>query len=196
MIASIRGEILDREDGQLLIDVNGLGYQVNVPLPLSDDVEIGQHIFLRTHLHVRENELTLFGFSDLEEVEIFHTLLKVQGIGPKVALAIQSHLSVETLKQAVARDEAAALTRVPGIGAKKAKQIVFQLKGKITLDDIFDTAPVAVVNDSDGEVVAALTTLGYSVVEAQTALQSLPKDAADESVEEKIRLALSNLARV
>jgi Holliday junction DNA helicase RuvA len=146
-----------------------------------------------THLHVREQELTLFGFSDREELELFRTLLKVQGIGPKVALAILSHLPSETLRQAVAREEAALLARVPGIGPKKAKQIVFQLRDKVGLDDVFIGA--VPISDTDGEVIAALTTLGYSVVEAQSALQQLPKEAKNESLEEKIRLALGSLAR-
>ena len=164
------------------------------PTTLLDLLEVGVKTQLYTHLHVREQELTLFGFPDKEELELFRTLLKVQGIGPKVALAILSHLPAETLRQAIARGEAALLSRVPGIGPKKAKQIVFQLKDKVGLEDVFvTTAPLA---DSDGEVIAALTALGYSVVEAQMALQQLSKEARQESVEEKIRLALSSLARL
>jgi Holliday junction DNA helicase RuvA len=121
-------------------------------------------------------------------------LLKVQGIGPKVALAILSHIPAETLRQAIAREEAALLARVPGIGPKKAQQIVFQLKDKVGLEDIFVSA--VPISDADGEVIAALTTLGYSVVEAQAALQQLPKESRDESVEEKVRLALSSLAKL
>lgn len=196
MIASLQGTVIDRQDGELIVEVNGVGYQVFVPTPVSDAAEVGRQAQLRTHLHVRERELTLFGFADAEELDIFRTLISVSGIGPKVALAIQSSLSVETLKQAVARDEAAALTRVPGIGAKKAKQIVFQLKGKITYDDVFDMPSAPVIHDSDGEVVEALTTLGYSLVEAQMALQNLPPDSREAPVEDKIRLALSNLARL
>jgi Holliday junction DNA helicase RuvA len=143
---------------------------------------------------VREQELTLFGFADKEELELFRTLLKVQGIGPKVALAILSHIPAETLRQAIAREEAALLARVPGIGPKKAQQIVFQLKDKVGLEDIFVSA--VPISDADGEVIAALTTLGYSVVEAQAALQQLPKESRDESVEEKVRLALSSLAKL
>ena len=139
--------------------------------------------------------MTLFGFPDAEQLDLFRTLLKVQGIGPKVAVAILSTLSLESLKQAVAQNEAAILSRVPGIGPKKAKHIVFQLKGKITADDIFTPAAMA-ISDDDGEVMAALTTLGYSIVEAQTALQNLPDDAKNEPVEEKIRLALSGLAKL
>ncbi len=194
MIGSLRGEIIDKEEDGLLIEVGGMGFSVLVPTTLLDILEVGVRTQLYTHLHVREQELTLFGFPDKEELELFRTLLKVQGIGPKVALAILSHLPAETLRQAIAREEAALLSRVPGIGPKKAKQIVFQLKDKVGLEDIFVSAtPIA---DSDGEVIAALTTLGYSVVEAQSALQQLPKEAREESIEEKVRLALSSLARL
>jgi Holliday junction DNA helicase RuvA len=157
-------------------------------------LETGMQTQLFTHLHVREQELTLFGFPDKEELDLFRTLLNVQGIGPKVALAILSHLPVETLRQAVAREEAALLARVPGIGPKKAKQIVFQLRDKVGFEDVFvGSTPIS---DTDGEVIAALTSLGYSVVEAQAALQQLPKEAKDESIEEKVRIALSSLARL
>lgn len=193
MIGSLRGEIIDKEEDRFLIEVAGVGYEVLAPVTLLDVLERGKHTQIFTHLHVREQELTLFGFTDKEELDLFRTLLKVQGIGPKVALAILSHLPSETLRQAVAREEAALLARVPGIGPKKAKQIVFQLKDKVGLDDVFlTTTPIS---DTDGEVIAALTTLGYSVVEAQSALQQLPKESKDESVEEKVRIALSSLAR-
>ncbi|HEX9926128.1 MAG TPA: Holliday junction branch migration protein RuvA [Anaerolineae bacterium] len=194
MIGSLRGEIIDKEENALLIEVSGVGYYVLAPTTLLDVLEIGMQTQLFTHLHVREQELTLFGFPDEEELDLFRTLLHVQGIGPKVALAILSHLSVETLRQAVAREEAALLARVPGIGPKKAKQIVFQLRDKVGFEDIFVTSTP--ISDTDGEVIAALTTLGYSVVEAQAALQQLPKEARDESIEEKIRIALSSLARL
>jgi Holliday junction DNA helicase RuvA len=194
MIGSLRGEIIDKDEDSLLIEVGGVGFSVLAPTTLLDVLEVGVKTQLYTHLHVREQELTLFGFPDKEEMELFRTLLKVQGIGPKVALAILSHLPAETLRQAIAREEAALLARVPGIGPKKAKQIVFQLKDKVGLEDIFvSAAPIA---DSDGEVIAALTALGYSVVEAQSALQQLPKEAKEESVEEKVRLALSSLAKL
>ena len=193
MIGSLRGEIIDKEENGLLIEVGGVGYYVLAPTTLLDILDIGVKTQLFTHLYVREQELTLFGFPTKEELELFRTLLKVQGIGPKVALAILSHIPAETLRQAVAREEAALLARVPGIGPKKAKQIVFQLKDKVGLEDVFASA--VPISDHDSEVIAALTTLGYSVVEAQAALQNLPKEAKNESVEEKVRLALSSLAR-
>jgi Holliday junction DNA helicase RuvA len=193
MIGSLRGEIIDKDEAGLLIEVNGVGFYVLAPTTLLDVLEVGVKTQIFTHLHVREQELTLFGFPDREELELFRTLLKVQGIGPKVALAILSHLPAETLRQAVAREEAALLARVPGIGPKKAKQIVFQLKDKVGLEDIFMASTP--IGEGDSEVIAALTALGYSVVEAQAALQQLPQEAKEESVEEKIRLALSGLAK-
>jgi Holliday junction DNA helicase RuvA len=193
MIGSLRGEIIDKEEGGLVIDVGGVGYYVQAPTTLVDMLEIGVRTQLFTHLYVREQELTLFGFPDKEELELFRTLLKVQGIGPKVALAILSHIPAETLRQAIAREEAALLARVPGIGPKKAKQIVFALKDKVGYEDIFVSATP--ISDTDSEVIAALTTLGYSVIEAQAALQQLSKEARGEPVEEKVRLALSSLAR-
>src|SRR5512136_448620 len=173
MIGSIRGEIIEKGENDLLG---------------------GGLVTLYTHLHVRENELTLYGFAEREELELFRTLLGVQGIGPKVALAILSHVPVETLRQAVAREEAALLTRVPGVGPKKARQIVFALRDKIGIEDVWAAGPT--ITDADNEVLAALTSLGYSVAEAQAALRALPPEAREEPVEEKVRLALSSLARL
>lgn len=194
MIGSLRGEIIDKEENGVLIEVGDVGYYVLTPTTLLDMLDIGMKTQIFTHLHVREQELTLFGFPDKEELELFRVLLKVQGIGPKVALAILSHIPGETLRQAIAREEAALLARVPGIGPKKAKQIVFQLRDKIGLEDIFVTT--SPISDTDSEVIAALTALGYSVVEAQAALQQLPQEVKNEPVEEKVRVALSSLARL
>jgi len=193
MIGSLRGEIVSKEEDRALIEVQGVGYVILAPIPLLDSLSVGMQTQIFTHLHVREQELTLFGFPDQEELDLFRTLLKVQGIGPKVALAILSHLPSETLRQAVAREEAALLARVPGIGPKKAKQIVFQLRDKVGLEDIFIGATP--LTDGDGEVIAALTSLGYSVVEAQAALQQLPKEAQEATIEEKVRIALGSLAK-
>jgi len=193
MIGSLRGEVIDKTEDSLLLEVSGVGYVVQAPTTLLDTLEVGVKTQIFTHHHIREQEMMLFGFVDKEELELFRTLLKVQGIGPKVALAILSHIPAETLRQAVASGEAAILARVPGIGPKKAKQIVFQLKDKIGFEDIFVAAMP--ISDTDGEVIAALTTLGYSVVEAQAALQQLPTEVKNESIEEKVRVALSSLAR-
>jgi Holliday junction DNA helicase RuvA len=193
MIGSIRGEIIEKGDDYLLVDVNGVGYVAYTPTNLLDRLD-GGFVTLYTHLHVRETELTLYGFADREELELFRTLLGVQGIGPKVALSILSYMPQEALREAVAREEAALLARVPGIGPKKARQIVFALRDKIEVEDVWAAGPT--ITHADTEVIAALTALGYSVAEAQAALRALPEKAREETVEEKVRLALSSLAKL
>ena len=193
MIGRIRGEIVEKREDSLLVDVGGVGFVVHAPTNLLDELD-GRSVTLFTHLHVREAELTLYGFSDRESLQLFRTLLSVPGIGPKVALAILSHMPVETLRQAVARDEVALLARVPGIGPKKARQIVFALKDKLGAEDVWAAGPA--ITDADSEVLAALTVLGYSAAEAQAALRALPAESRQESVEERVRMALSSLARL
>jgi Holliday junction DNA helicase RuvA len=193
MIGRIRGEIVEKGEGYLLIDVNGVGFVVHSPANLLDRLD-GGLVTLYTHLHVRETELTLYGFAEREELELFRVLLSVQGIGPKVALAILAHVPLETLQQAVTQEETALLARVPGIGPKKARQIIFVLKDKIGVEDVWTAGPT--ITDADSELVAALTALGYSVAEAQAALRALPAESRTEPVEERIRLALSSLSRL
>ena len=193
MIGRIRGEVKEKGEDTVLVDVNGMGFVIHSPATLLDGLE-GGFVTLYTHLHVRENDLTLYGFADREELQLFRTLLSVQGIGPKVALSILSHVPIETLRQAVAREEAALLARVPGIGPKKARQIVFVLKDKIEIEDVWAGGPT--ITDADSEVVSALTSLGYSVSEAQAALRALPPEAQQQPLEERVRLALSNLSKL
>jgi Holliday junction DNA helicase RuvA len=145
---------------------------------------------LYTHLVVREDDLSLYGFADQDERALFETLLKVSGIGPRIALAIISTLTVERLKNAVAREEPEVLTRVPGIGKKLAQKLILELKDKLAIDHV---TGLAAISDIDTDVLAALTSLGYSVVEAQTAIQAIPRDAPND-VEERVRLALQYFA--
>ena len=193
MIGRIQGEIVEKGSDFVLVDVNGVGFVIHPPLALLDELDAGI-VCLHTHLHVRENELTLYGFGERESLQLFRTLLSVQGIGPKVALAIISHIPMDTLRQAIAREEVALLARVPGIGPKKARQILFVLKDKIVGEDVFASGPM--LTDAGSEVLAALTTLGYSVAEAQAALRSLSEEARQQPVEEQVRLALSSLSRL
>lgn len=188
MIASLEGTVAAIGDNYLVIMVGGVGFQVyvldNVLHSLSG---LGIHVRLFTHLHVRENDLTLYGCASQEELEIFRLLLGVSGIGPKIALAVLSTLSPQSLRTAVTQEQADVLAQVPGLGLKTARRVIFQLKDKMALGESLAAPPLT---DQDAEVIAALTSLGYSVVEAQTALQSLPHDA-DLSLEERIRLALA-----
>jgi len=187
MIATLRGEITQIENNALVVEVGGFGMRVFVPTPLRGRVKVGEVAFLYTHLIVRETELTLYGFETQPDRELFNLLLGVAGIGPKVALSVLSTMNIEAVQRAVFGDEPELLSRVPGVGKKSAQKIALHLKDRLKPVDTL--ASVAAMSDSDSEVLAALTALGYSVVEAQAALQSLPKEAPDD-VEERLRLAL------
>ena len=187
MIATLRGEISQVEDNALVVEVGGVGIRVFVPAQLRIRVKAGEAAYLFTHLIVREDALTLYGFESQSDRELFTILLGVDGVGPKVALSVLSTMTLDAVQRAVFTDEGELLSRVPGVGKKTAQKIALHLKDKLKPTDAL--ARVASMSDADSEVLAALTSLGYSVVEAQTALQSLPKDAPDDT-EERLRLAL------
>jgi len=187
MIATLRGEIAQIEDGALIVEVGGVGLRVFVPAPLRTRVKTGEAAFLFTHLVVREDALTLYGFESQADRDLFNMLLGVDGVGPKVALSVLSTMTVDSVQRAVFAEEAELLSRVPGVGKKTAQKIALHLKDKLKPLDALKQ--VAAMSDADAEVLAALTALGYSVVEAQSAIQSLPKDAPQD-VEERLRVAL------
>ncbi|MCA9933873.1 MAG: Holliday junction branch migration protein RuvA [Ardenticatenaceae bacterium] len=190
MIASLSGNVLKIETTSLIIGVGGVGVRVFVPRTVLEDVGgAGRHIKLHTHLIVRETELTLYGFETEEDLHLFEILLGVNGVGPKVGLAILGTLSPELLKSAIMREETAVLQRVPGIGKKTAERIMFQLRDKLDLSSL-ETA-VSFVSDVDADVIDFLTGLGFSIVEAQSALQNLPREA--KTVDERVQLALQYL---
>lgn len=191
MIASIRGEILAAGDQYLIVAVGGIGLQIHVPLLLSKKAKIGDEIFLFTSLIVREDSLSLYGFEEDQEKTYFELFLGVNGIGPRTALAAVSTLSVDLIRRAVIGEQADVFSRIPGVGKKGAQKILLHLQGKIDGDSIMGAIHV---QDVDMEVLDALTGLGYSVVEAQSALQSIPRDAPQD-VEERLRMALSYFAR-
>jgi Holliday junction DNA helicase RuvA len=192
MIASLRGEIIQIEESALVVEVGGVGLRVFVPAPLRGRVKAGEGIVLYTHLVVREDALTLYGFDSQAERDLFNMLLGVNGVGPKVSLSILSTLTLDTVQRAVVTEESEILGRVSGVGKKTAQKIVLYLHDRLKPSDTL--AKVAALSDQDGEVLAALTTLGYSVVEAQSAIQSLPKVAPRE-VEERLRMALQYFKR-
>ena len=190
MIASLSGPVLKIEEASLIVGVGGVGLRVTVPRSVLEDVGgIGRNIRLHTHLIVREQELSLYGFETEEDLQLFELLLGISGIGPKVALAILGTLSPELLKSAIMREETAVLQRVPGIGKKTAERIMFQLRDKLDFTTL-ETA-VSFVSDVDTDVIDILTGLGFSIVEAQTALQQLPREA--KTVDERVQLALQQL---
>jgi Holliday junction DNA helicase RuvA len=189
MIATLRGEVSQIEDNALIIEVGGVGLRVFVPAPVRGRLKVGEAILLYTHLVVREDALTLYGFESQPDRELFNMLLGVDGIGPKVALSVLSTLTLDTVQRAVFTEEPEILSRVPGVGKKTSQKIILYLHDRLKPADAL--ARVAALSDKDSEVLAALTSLGYSVIEAQTAIQSLPKDAPDD-VEERLRMALQN----
>jgi Holliday junction DNA helicase RuvA len=187
MIATLRGEIAQVEENALVIEVGGVGLRVFVPAPLRTRSKAGEVLMLYTHLVVREDALVLYGFESQPERELFNTLLGVDGVGPKAALSVLSTLTLDAIQRAVFADQTEVLNRVPGIGKKTAQKMAIHLKDKLKPMDAL--ASMAAMTDWDSEVMAALTALGYSVVEAQAAIQALPKDAPEDT-EERLRMAL------
>lgn len=187
MIASIQGEVLSQGSDNLVILVGGLGMRVFAPAATCSAARPGQFTFLHTHLIVREDALTLYGFESELERDYFNLLLGVNGVGPRIALAILSVLSVDSIRRAVLGEQAEIFSRVPGVGKKTAQKILLHLQGKVGPAGAL--AEAANLLDVDAEVLDALTGLGYSVVEAQSAIQSIPRDTAKD-VEERLRLAL------
>ncbi len=191
MIDLLSGQVASLAKDSLVVLVGGVGFRVYVTKTVFDTVNApGQTVTLFTHLQVREDALTLFGFLTEDERTIFELLLTVNGVGPKVATAILSALSVDHLRAAVTRDEPQILTRAPGVGKKTAEKIVFELKNKLGAGGI---PAVIAMSDMDTDVIANLTALGYSLVEAQSALQSIPRGAPSD-IEERVRLALQYFA--
>lgn len=187
MISSISGEIIAIAEDTLTIDINGLGFEVNVPKTVCIEHHPGHRISLFTHLVVREDLLALYGFKTAEERTFFILLLGVGGIGPRTALSILSTLSTDAIRRAVISEQPEIFNRVPGIGKKTAQKIIIHLQGRITGGEQME--PISALDAVDSLVLEALIGLGYSVVEAQSAIQALPTDSPQE-VEERLRSAL------
>ena len=188
MIARLRGTVLDRGPDSLIVDVGGIGFLVYVPAGTHAGARTGAEVSLHTHLAVREDGMTLYGFTDADQQRLFQSLLAVSGVGPKAALALLSIMNADELSYAIASGNSAALARAPGVGQKLAGRIVLDLRDKLA-----PGAPAALPGD-ESEVVAALMGLGYTQTEALDAVgrSELPADAP---VEEKLRLALTHFAR-
>lgn len=187
MIASIQGEVVHKSFDSIVVSVNGVGFSIFVSNEMVEKTKIGDFVTLFTQLIVRENSLTLYGFEREVERKYFNLLLDVSGIGPKSSLMTISTLSIDAINRAVSAEQSEIFAQVPGIGKKTAQKIAIHLQGKIHVDEIGGVG--ASFADVDVDVVAALTALGYSIIDAQAAIQSIPRDASDD-LEERIRLAL------
>lgn len=186
MIASIEGIITELLDDSLVINVGGLGFKVYVSPTIIKKSELHKRIGLFTNLIVREDYLTLFGFETIEDRDIFNLILSVNGVGPKTAMSVVSAVTVDTIKKAVLNETPELLGKIPGVGKKTAQNIVLQLQGKIKGERGVTSIENLVL---DNDLISALTSLGYSIVEAQAAIQMIPKDTP-EDLETRLRIAL------
>jgi len=190
MIGKLTGTLSDKNPPQVLVDCNGVGYEVHVPMSTFYNLpELGARISLLTHFVVREDAQILYGFASAQEREAFRQLIKISGVGPRTALSVLSGMSVAELAQAVTLQEAGRLVKVPGIGKKTAERLLLELKGKLG-PDIGLSASVA--NAAQADILQALLALGYSDKEAALALKALPGEVG---VSEGIKLALKALSK-
>ncbi|MDB5761865.1 MAG: ruvA [Herminiimonas sp.] len=191
MIGRLSGILLEKNPPQLLVDCNGVGYEVGVPMSTFYNLPaLGEKIVLLTHLAVREDAHLLYGFGTAEERNVFKQLIKISGVGARTALSILSGMSVADLVHAITLQEAGRLTRVPGIGKKTAERLLLELKGKLGAD--LGAVGGAVHNDATSDILNALVALGYSDKEATLALKQVP---AATGVSEGIKLALKALSK-
>ncbi|MEY4980508.1 MAG: Holliday junction ATP-dependent helicase RuvA [Pseudomonadota bacterium] len=197
MIGKLTGILLEKNPPQLLIDCHGVGYEVDVPMSTFYNLPAtGEVVSLLTHFVVREDAQMLYAFGSAPERLAFRQLIKVTGVGPRMALAVLSGLSVADLAQAITRQEVGRLVKVPGVGKKTAERLLLELKGKLGVD-LGDMAQGAgsgmpAHTDNQSDIQQALLALGYNDKEAATALSSLPEGVG---VSEGIRLALKRLTR-
>lgn len=197
MIGYLKGVLLDKRPPTLVLDVHGVGYELDAPMTTFYDLPtVGERVTVYTHMVVREDAQLLFAFSDAAQRDVFRSLLKVSGVGPRVALAILSTLSTRDFFAAVTNDDAACLTRVPGIGRKTAERLIVEMRDRVMKqagDDGETPVPVAERRDNPVEdAVEALMALGYKPAEASRAIRSLDGDG--RSSEDLIRQALRQLA--
>jgi len=190
MIGRLSGILLDKNPLQLVVDCQGVGYEVSVPMSTFYQMpSVGEKVVLLTHFVVREDAQLLFGFATAQERELFRELIKISGVGARTALFLLSGMSVADLAQAVTLQESGRLTRIPGIGKKTAERLLLELKGKLGPDL---GSGGAVAQDSNSDILNALLALGYSDKEATLALKQVP---ADSSVSDGIRHALKALSK-
>ncbi|PIU55917.1 MAG: Holliday junction branch migration protein RuvA [Chloroflexi bacterium CG07_land_8_20_14_0_80_45_17] len=191
MIATLEGTLEYRGVDSVIINVGGIGFQVHVPgSTLSQLGAIKDKVSLYTHLHLREDNVSLYGFASEEELALFKYLISVSGSGPKTALALLSALNPEQLAMAITSGNVDIISQVPGIGRKMASRLVVELKGKLEREWKGALLPLAA---EDADAIAALTNLGYSLREATQAVSSLP-DSPELRLEEKVKMALQQLA--
>ncbi len=194
MIGSLRGRIASKTPPQLTVDVGGLGYELEAPMSTFFHLPaVGEEVRLLTHLVVREDAHVLYGFATEEERRLFRSLIKVSGVGPRIALALLSGISVSAFAQCVLNEDISALTRVPGVGRKTAERLIVEMRDRLAAPEATPGAPVAAPARAEGEAYGALVALGYRPAEAARLLKAV--GPGTHSTEELIRRALQGAAR-
>ncbi len=203
MIGRLTGHIVDDEAGNALVDVNGVGYEVSIPLGTLGRVTrgLGDVATLYVHTHVREDMFALFGFASAAEREVFRTLISISNVGPKLAMSVLSAISIDELAAAIGRGEIGKLVAIPGVGKKTAERLVLELKGKLQVvpsgRPVDPAGPVAVASPSADQLVATLTRMGFRPNEAERAIATLAqsRDLTTSPMAELVRDALAILSR-
>jgi len=191
MIGKLSGTLIEKNPPQVLVDCQGVGYEVDVPMSSFYNLPaVGEKVSLLTHFVVREDAQILYGFGSSEERAAFRQLIKISGVGPRMALGVLSGMSVAELAQAITLQEAGRLVKIPGIGKKTAERLLLELKGKMGAD--LGPATATAADSTQNDILQALVALGYSDKEAALSLKALP---AGVSVSEGIKFALKALAR-
>ena len=193
MIASLQGVIDAVSKDSLIVNVNGIGFKVSVTTSvLSEMGAVGREVKLYTHFHIREDDMSLFGFSSLDEMRLFETLISVSGLGPKTAMGMLSAMSADQVAMAIASGSVEILTTIPGIGKKTADRLILELKDKV--GSVMISTPAGRAAQENADVVGALVSLGYSVQETTRAVNALPT-GKKLSLGEKVKLALQYLGK-
>ena len=196
MIAFLKGKLVHKDPTYVVIDVNGMGYHVNISLHTFGEIKEQENILLYTHLTVREDAHILFGFSQPAEKKLFQMLVSVNGVGPNTALLMLSYLSVQELKSAIAREDAATLQAVKGVGGKTAMRVIIELKDKIkkeSMEDIASPNLGGMHNTLRSEALSALVTLGLSKMVAEKSVDSVLKKSGNTiTLEDLVKQALKN----
>ncbi len=188
MIGFLKGKVIMKKNNSIIINVNNVGYKINVNDYIFEKINIEQEISLYIYTHVREQEISLYGFLTEKDQQMFELLISVSGIGPKAALKLLSIADIKSIKTAIVNRDISILTQVSGVGKKTAEKVVIELSGKVDSIDI-ETDP----GNSDVDVINALKSMGYSISESRDALGEVPKDITDTS--ERVRLALKFIGK-
>ena len=193
MIASLEGIIDAVSKDNLIVNVNGIGFKVTVTTSVLSEMGItGREIKLYTHFHIREDDMSLFGFGSLDELKLFETLISVSGLGPKTGMAMLSAMSADQVAMAIASGSVEILTTIPGIGKKTADRLILELKDKV--GGVMISSPAGKAAQENADVVSALVSLGYSVQETTKAVNALPS-GKKLTLENKVKLALQYLGK-